>query len=447
MVNLSVLEQLLNHINRFALCNTTDKILLAVSGGLDSMVMFHLLKDAGLTVGVVHCNFQLRGDESMADEELVREVCLRYNIPVYVKKFDTTDYAAAQKISIQMAARELRYSYFEEVLEAEGYDFIATAHHFNDTIESIFLNLVRGTGIEGLAGIASKKGKVIRPLNFATREMILEYALQQKIFWREDSSNFSDDYQRNILRHHVMPRLKEMNPGFEETFRYTHERLLGAISFAQTYINGFQSSAVTVNDPKTTVDIRKIQQSPSPSVLLWELTKDFGFNYDQCRQMVNDHQPGKLFFSPSHQLLVDRTHYIIERKQASRFLTRVIEKGQSKVGEIPFQLRMRVVAKADFQLLKDSSLAQLDSDKVQFPLVWRKWQAGDYFIPLGMRQEKKLSDFLIDLKVPFNAKADITVLESAGDIVWVVGYRINERYKITADTQRILVIEQKQHAD
>jgi len=439
-----VIEQLLNHINRYALCKPTDKILLAVSGGLDSMVMFHLLKDADFKIGVAHCNFQLRGEESAADEELVRVTCLQYKVPFFVKSFDTTSHATARGISIQMAARDLRYAYFQEISQTNHYDYVATAHHFNDSIESILLNFVRGTGIDGMAGIAPKKEKIIRPLLFATRKMIGAYALEQKISWREDASNFSDDYHRNFLRHQVIPRLQEINRGFEDTVRDTQERLHGASLFTHAFVKGFHASAVEVRNNKTTVDIRQIRQSESPPVLLWELIKVLGFNFGQCRQIVDDHQPGKLFFSDTHQLLIDRSHYILERKQSSDFLTVTIEKGERTVGQAPFVLTVNEISQVDFQLVKDTALAQLDADRLQFPLVWRKWQAGDYFIPLGMRQEKKLSDFLIDLKVPFNTKADITVLESGRDIIWVVGYRISERYKVTPDTKRILVVEQKE---
>ena len=445
MLNLGVLEQLLNHLNRHALCKTTDKILLAASGGLDSMVMFHLLRDAGFTLGVAHCNFQLRGEQSDADETFVQDTCKLFNIPFYLKRFDTAAYATGQGISMQMAARELRYQFFQETLADHGYRYVATAHHFNDNIESILLNLVRGTGFDGMRGIAPKKGNIIRPLLFATRGMVLDYAEELKILWREDVSNLSDDYQRNFIRHQVVPRLLELNPGFEESFRDTHERLLGGSQFAQAYIKAFQSSAVEVSNQVTTIDIQKIRRSESPAVLLWELIKEFGFKYGQCRHIVMEHQPGKLFYAGSYQLLVDRTHYILERIQVPVFNTLTIEEGQATAGEDPFTLSIQEVLKDDFELVRDSGLAQLDADKVQFPLVWRTWQAGDYFVPLGMRQEKKLSDFLIDLKIPFNSKADITVLESRGEIIWVVGYRISERYKVTADTKRVLIIEQKQN--
>jgi tRNA(Ile)-lysidine synthase len=443
-----VVEQLLNHINRHTLCKTTDKILVAVSGGLDSTVMFHLLKDAGFRIAATHCNFQLRGADSDADEEFVRDLCRQFKVPVYVQRFDTAEDATRRGISIQMAARDLRYNFFQETAKSHSMDHIATAHHFNDVIETVFLNVVRGTGMDGLRGIAPKKDNIIRPLLFATRQMILEYARKQNIEWREDASNSTSDYQRNFLRHQVIPKLVEMNPGFEESFRQTHERLTGARSFALEYIGSIKLSAVLASDEDSiTLDIRKIQSAPAPAVLLWELIKELGFSYDQCCKVVEDHQPGKLFFSASHQLLVDRTKYFVEKKQEHDVQSQSIENGQRVAANGPVTLVLREVLQKDFTLNRDSSVAQLDADRLNFPMLWRKWQAGDYFIPLGMRSEKKVSDFLIDLKVPFNTKADITVLESAGEVVWIVGHRINERYKVTEATKRVLVIEPRQTSD
>ena len=407
------------------------------------MTMLHLMKEAGLRIGVAHCNFQLRGGESLGDEEFVRGVCQQLNVPFLAKRFDTAAHASAHGISIQMAARDLRYGFFQELLQTNGYDYIATAHHYDDVIESVFLNLIRGTGIDGLRGIAPKNQDIIRPLLFATRQMIRDYAVEHTVSWREDASNATDDYQRNFIRHQIIPRIQELNANFGKSFGDTHERLLGAREFALEYIATFRKTAVDSPDSKTiTIDIGKIRMSPAPAVLLWELIKELGFKFDQCKKVVEHHQAGKLFYSESYQLLVDRTHYIVEKKQFSGFPAWTIEKGQRVAGQSPFMLVMREVQRKDFSLQKDSALAQLDSDRLRFPLVWRKWQAGDYFIPLGMRDEKKVSDFLIDLKIPFNSKADITVLESAGEILWVVGHRISERYKVTTETKHVLVVEQ-----
>jgi tRNA(Ile)-lysidine synthase len=341
-----------------------------------------------------------------------------------------------------MAARDLRYSFFDEVLQREGYDYVATAHHLNDTIETIFINLVRGTGIDGLVGIPAKKGSLIRPLIFATRKMLAAYATDNHLSWRDDASNFSDDYQRNFLRHQIIPRLEEINPNFEETFRDTHARILGTSNMARSFLKQFETSAVKERGDKTEIDIRKVGESPSPMVVLWELIKALGFNFDQCRNIVSEHQPGKLFFSATHQLLTDRTHYIIEPKRATAFAAVSIDPSSKRAGDRAAGLNFKEVSSEEFKLQRNAAVAQLDADELRYPLLWRGWKAGDYFTPLGMSQEKKLSDFLIDLKMPFNEKADVTVIESAGNIVWVVGLRISERFKVNSGTRRILIIEQ-----
>jgi len=448
MVNLGVLEQLLNHIRQHALCKTTDKILLAVSGGVDSVAMFHLMREAGFRLGVAHCNFQLRGDESDADEEWVRELCQQFDVPLFVSRFDTKGYAQAKGISTQMAARDLRYEYFADLIRHHGFDYLATAHHFSDVVESVFLNLTRGTGVDGFRGISVKKQKIIRPLLFATRDMILDYALKNNIAWREDTSNATDDYSRNYIRHQIIARLKELNPAFEENFRYTHERLVGARAFAHAHLDDVRTRAVTRRDKDSmTINIAVILESDFSAVLLWELIKEFGFKYDQCRKIAVDHQPGKIFLSDGYQLLVDRKHYIIDRKQANTFLSQTIERDQRIATADRQILVLDLVSADDFKLIKDSCIAQLDADRLHFPLLWRKWQAGDYFVPLGMRSEKKVSDFLIDLKIPFNSKADVTVLQSGDDIVWIVGHRIDDRYRVTESTQRVLVIEPGEASD
>ncbi len=439
-----MLQQLLNHIGEHALCKTTDKILLAVSGGLDSMVMFHMMRRAGFSVAVAHCNFQLRGKEADADEAFVRAACARWGVPFFVKRFDTADYARTQGISTQMAARELRYDWFDELLRAQRGDLLATAHHFSDVTEGVFLNLIRGTGIDGFSGVAVRKGNIIRPMLFATRKMIAAYAAGENVEWREDASNASDEYQRNFVRHQLLPRMEELNPAFESGFRDTRDRLLGARDLMHAYLEIFRHKAVEVRDDGTVrIDMLQVRASPSPGVLLWELIKDMDFRYDQCRKIVEDHQAGKIFTSATHRLVVDRTHYIIEHREPSTFESLVIEKDQRQAGRPPFVLSLSEVGRDGFELVKDSSLAQLDADRLTFPLVWRRWEAGDYFAPLGMAQDKKVSDFLIDLKIPFNSKADVTVLVSGRDIVWIVGLRISDRYKVTDATKRILLIKQR----
>lgn len=405
------------------------------------MVMLDLFKSAGFRIAVAHCNFRLRGAESDGDQTFVEEHCRQLGVLCLSKGFDTEAYAASRKVSIQMAARDLRYDYFKELQTTYGFDRVATAHHFSDSVESVFLNLVRGTGIDGFRGIAPSRDGVIRPLLFATRTMIHEYATERGIRWREDASNETDDYARNFIRHQVISRLVELNPGFEEGFRTTQERMLGIREFAQSYIDHIRSQTSTSGDDPLTLDIQSIRSSGHASVLLWEMIKERGFNFDQCREITRDHQSGKLFYSNTHQLLVDRAQYIIDKIRPDGVISQIVEEGQSLAGNGRVTLVIREVSKKDFELRRESAVAQMDADVLRFPLLWRKWQAGDYFIPLGMRASKKVSDFLIDLKIPFNSKAEVTVLESAGEIAWIVGHRISDRFKVTPDTRRVIVIE------
>jgi tRNA(Ile)-lysidine synthase len=437
---LGVLKQVLDHISENDLCKATDKILLAVSGGLDSMVMFHLLRTAGFRIGVAHVNFGLRGEESDGDEHFVSEACQEFGVPVFVKKVDTKARALAEGVSIQMAARDLRYAFFQEVTRENGYDYIATAHHFSDLIESVVLNLIRGTGVDGFRGIAAKKQNVIRPLLFATRNAIREYAEAEGIRWREDATNATDDYPRNFVRHQVIPRLQELNPSFEDSFRDTHERLMGGRAFALSYIEGFRAESVFETAGALSIVIENIRRAPFPAVLLWEIIKSYGFHFDLCKQIIGDHQPGKRFQSPTHELVVDRAMYIVAPKKREVFSPVQLKTEEARAVQAGISLETTVLPREDFILQHDETIAQLDADRLTYPLVWRAWKAGDYFTPLGMQADKKLSDFLIDRKMPFNSKADVTVLESAGEIVWVVGHRINERYKVTEKTRRVLVV-------
>ncbi|MBT1697989.1 tRNA lysidine(34) synthetase TilS [Fulvivirgaceae bacterium PWU4] len=436
-----MVEQLLNHIHRHELCKTTDKILLAVSGGIDSMVMLHLFRQAGFDVGVAHCNFQLRGDDSLADEALVAQECATLGVPFHHKRFDTGAYAVAAGLSIQMAARQLRYDFFDTLLHAHGYVYLATAHHLNDVLETTILNLVKGTGMDGLQGVPVKNGSIIRPLLFATKEMLVAYARLHRLQWREDVSNASEDYQRNFIRHQVIPRLKELNPGLEHTYRSTNERITASVQFARNYIDSVAAEAITTSDSSIIIRKKEIDSTASPAVMLWELIKDKGFNFAQCQEIVTDHQSGKKFFSSTHELFTDREAYILQEKSNTHVADVTIEAQAPLVSNGHGELHFDVQTRSQFTLSKDPLLAQLDLDKITYPLVWRCWQHGDSFVPLGMQHSKKLSDFFIDLKIPLPEKEKITVLESAGVIVWVVGLRIHDHYKITAGTSRILTVQ------
>ena len=430
-------EQFLNHIQKHSLCQRGDKILLAVSGGLDSVVMLHLFKEAGFSVGVAHCNFQLRGNESDGDEDFVKQCCEQLNVPVFVKRFDTQSYGWENNLSIQMAARELRYSWFEHLLEEKHYDFLATGHHFDDTVETILLNWIKGTAVEGLAGIPVKNKKVIRPLLFATRAQVEKHAAEKGIQWREDQSNLTDDYQRNFIRHQIVPKLKELNPSLETTLHTGIEKLQSDIALLHVQVEEWRRNFISREGEKIAISKKGFDSFPQGVHLLWRCIKEYEFNFEQAREIIHGlhGQSGKRFLSPSYQLVIDREHLILSPHE--KFWDDVvIQEGQREA--ILGSFEMEIEKTTSVEISKDSLIAKLDADKLKFPLRWRKWKAGDFFYPLGMDHKRKLSDFLIDNKVALTDKDSVTVLESAGEIAWVVGYRIDNRFKITPQTRSAL---------
>lgn len=432
----SVVEQFLNHIEQHRLCRKEDKILLAVSGGIDSMVMLDLFLSAGYTLGVAHCNFQLRGLDSERDEYFVKEVCQIRGIPFYVSRFNTIEYASSNNLSIQLAARELRYAWFNELLEKEKYNHLATAHHLNDSIETVLLNWVHGGAIEGLLGIPVKNSPVIRPLLFASRKMIEAYAAEKKLIWREDASNQTDDYPRNFLRHQVVPKLQALNPALEETFRQGLEKLKAGLALQRLAVDQLTREFFT-DDPPRVIIRKELFQKISDPLMLWYLLRNYHFTPAVCEDMVQaiSSQPGKQFFSPTHRLVMDRSTLIITPHE--NFWNPVeITPAQTSAALGPWDMAITVFSGRDIPA--DPDIAVLDKDLLEFPLVWRPWKPGDFFYPLGMEHRKKVSDFLIDSKVPMSDKPHVTVLESAGQIIWVAGYRIDNRFKVTPATKQAL---------
>jgi tRNA(Ile)-lysidine synthase len=435
----------LNHIDRYHLCKTTDKIVLAVSGGVDSMVMLDLFKKSSFNIGVAHCNFQLRGEEANQDEQLVKDTCTKLNIPWFTTRFETARYATEHGLSTQMAARNLRYDFFEEIARKENYQLIATAHNLNDVFETVLLNLTKGTGFEGLTGIPVMNGKIIRPLLFADRKMIEAYAHENKIVWREDASNSSDDYQRNFIRNKVVPSLREINPNLEATFRQTLERVRASSHITKKYIDDFKLKNVSAKGPESHISIVAIQHEPFAAVILWELVKDYGFNFNQCKDIVDDHAPGRKFLSADFELVVDREQYIIHSRLKGQIADVLIDTEHHVVnngmGSLSIDKRNGTP-----EIVNDDNVAFLDAEELSFPLLWRKWKNGDAFQPLGMAGEKKVSDFLIDRKVPLHDKENVTVVESGGKIIWVVGFRVSDSCKITEKTKQVLVLRNEKTA-
>jgi tRNA(Ile)-lysidine synthase len=434
------------YVKSTGLFGESDRILLAVSGGVDSIAMVRLFNDAGFKFGIAHSNFKLRGDESNEDEAFVRNIADQLGVPFHIKHFDTKHFASGHKISVQMAARDLRYAWFDEILKKEKYNFIATAHHLDDQAETFFINILRGTGISGMHGILPKQGKIIRPLMFTTREKIMEFALEQSLAWREDRSNNSRKYLRNKLRLDVLANLYKINPQFSLKLNESIIHLRDVESIYNNHIAGITADLVQHTTEGIVISIDWVYEYEPHDTYLFELLKPYGFTFSVVKEIVRslDTFSGKVFYSPSHRLLRDRENFIIQPltelsakpKSAEIFH---LEKDAANI-ESPVCLCTHQTDKISDLPMGKAAIACLDQDKLIFPLKLRKWEKGDWFIPLGLKGKKKLSDFFIDQKVSRADKEKTWLLLSGDDIVWVIGKRIDNRYRITSKTQRAFVV-------
>ena len=441
-----MLRKFFEYINEKHLFEPHQKVLLAVSGGIDSMVLLHLFEKSEFDYGVVHCNFQLRESDSNKDEEFVRKQVLMHGVPFFSTRFDTEDYARVNGISIEMAARELRYSYFEKIRTENHFDFIATAHHQDDLLETFFLNLSRKTGIRGLTGIKEKTGNIIRPLLFASRKEIEDIARTNFIGFREDHTNSEVVYQRNFIRHRILPVFSELNPAFKNNLSETIGNLREVEDVFSFFMQKEKNKVVSVAGDEVSVSIENLLRFAFPKGLLFEILTPYNFNADVIDQVFKslENLPGKQFFSKTHRLVKDRVHLFITPLPESEDRIFYIEKDDMELFA-PFDLAIEKVQGNHFEIVKSSKIACLDMDKLEFPLLIRKWQHGDYFQPLGMKGFKKLSDFLIDEKIPVHEKENIWLLCSGQKIVWVIGRRIDNRFKITRETRQVFKIEIKEN--
>ena len=433
-------EAFKSFIAKNQLCTGQQKILLAVSGGIDSVVMTDLFYKAGYECIILHCNFGLRGEESEGDEAFVRSLSASYELPVYVKRFNTGEYADENGISIQMAARELRYKWFDELSDESGNDVIATAHNLNDSVETVLLNLSRGTGIKGLTGIPMVNEKYIRPLLFATRKEILDYGRDHHLQYREDSSNASKKYHRNKVRHDLIPLFQEINPSFIRTMSENIRRFNESHTIYRKEVLKKREDVFIDKGTHIEVDIAAVEALQPRGSWLYELFSEFGFSMDQCLNIekILKSDSGKQFISPSHRLFRDREKFLVFKVEKTSFERYYIDSPESKAA-LPFSMDIEVMDREDLDHFPESeNIACFDLDKINFPLVLRKWQHGDYFFPLGMEQMKKVSDFYIDNKIPLPVKNRIWLLTSGKNIVWIVGLRIDNRFKITEKTTQIL---------
>lgn len=442
---MTLLERFKRYIADHELVTKENKIILTVSGGVDSMVMMHLFVEAGYNVGVAHCNFQLRGTESEEDEELVAEQARKLGVAHFNKRFATKEEMAITGESVQMAARRLRYTWFNELCADEGYDTIAVAHHADDSIETFFINLLRGTGLKGLTGISVLNGKVVRPLLFASRHDIKEYAKCHNIPYREDSSNRSTKYLRNKIRIGIVPRLREIVPQFTGIMCSNIDRLTESQLFINHAIEKISRDAVENIGNEDIIHPDKIDPGFPMNFVIYEImSQNYGFKGDVvdslCDALKSD-STGKRFYSKDWVAYIDRGRIIISRINDDDECLIPVSLNKNKVycgGSVLYLEKMDVGAVENLRV--PEHIALLDLDTLTEPLALRKWQEGDRFIPIGMIDEKKVSDFLIDEKVSMPEKRRQFVLTAGDQIVWVVGRRIDNRNKITSKTENVLRI-------
>lgn len=435
-----MIEKFKSFVRENDLFTASDRILLTVSGGMDSMALAALCSLAGYDFAIAHCNFKLRGKEADADEAFVKQTADLYQVPFYSRSFDTGTYARQNNISVQMAARDLRYAWFNEVAREHAYDHVATAHHLDDQTETFFINLLRGCGIAGLHGIRLRQGKIVRPLMFATRKEIESFVKKNNIPYRVDHTNAETKYMRNKIRHQVIPALMEINPDFQKEMAGNISRLADVEEIFKREIDRMKEEIVDEKDGLVELDIAKLMSACPVHTVLFELIKGYGFKENDLDNIINalDASPGKTFFSSGHQLLIDRKKILITpEKEGNTNETHYYIDESERVFSGPFRLGLSILPADAYNIPTERDTASLDHGKLVFPLRLRRWEQGDQFMPLGMKHRKKLSDLFIDEKYSRIEKGNTWVLCSGSDIVWVVGERIDERYKISAKTTKV----------
>ena len=429
-------NQMLKYIIENKLPKNDSKILLAISGGIDSVCLAHLLIELEYQVEFAHCNFKLRGKESDDDVKFVKNLALSYNVAFHHFAFDTKEYSNQNKISIQMAARELRYKWFENLRKEISADYIAVAHNLDDRTETFLINIIKGTGIRGAISMRCKSNFIIRPIMFASRDEIISYVKKNKLKYREDSSNTSEKYLRNKIRHQLTPLLREMNPSINKTINNEINILEDTFSIYNNSLESVFKKIVIETKNGYKISQAELLKLNPLKAYVYEFFQRFGFTDFEAITNSIGKESGTKFFSKSHKLLIDRECVIVEKIDKENFSEAIIKKG-SNVISYPINLSLQILEDrvSDFS----NYSACFDYDKLKFPLKIRTWKNGDRFIPLGMKKYKKISDYFIDIKLDVFAKEKTFLLCSDEKIIWIVGHRIDDRFRITTKTKKTYI--------
>ena len=444
-----MLQKFKSYITDNQLIATNEKTLVAVSGGIDSVVLCYLFRLSNFPFAIGHCNFKLREKEADEDAAFVEQLAQFFQVPCYSTSFDTTKIAKERGQSIQVAARELRYDWLEKIRLDHGFHYIATAHHLNDSIETVLYNFTKGCGIRGLHGILPRVGAIIRPLLFATKAEIQTFAKKKQLPWREDASNLTDKYARNKIRHQVMPALKSLNPAFE---KIAGENIIRLRETEALYDFAIQTIAKELIDKQANglkIAIQPLMDCPAPVSVLFEILKPYDFNNRQIEQMIQTirdsywQKPavGKTFLTKTHCLLLDRDCLLLQESGDTNIAALLISEQDSQIDLGNRILSVRMSDQKPKAFSTDPRQVILDGDKIKFPLKLRKWQPGDFFHPFGMGgKRQKLQDFFSNNKLSKFDKEAVWILENQEEICWIVGYRLDERYKLTEATQKFLYL-------
>lgn len=438
---MSLIYQFNKFINYNNLFSLKDKLLLAVSGGIDSVVLCELCKEAGYAFAIAHCNFQLRDSDSERDEKFVSELAGRYNVDFHVARFETKTIAKERKISTQEAARELRYHWFEEIRNKNGYQYVLTAHHADDNIETVLMNFFRGTGIKGIRGIEPRHGFIIRPLLFARRSELENFLTTKKLAFVSDYTNLQDDYTRNYFRNQVIPFIEKSFPEVNENVLSNINRFREVELLYQQAVELHKKKLIERKGNEIHIPVLKLKKTAPLHSIVYEIIKEYGFNSSQADEVITliDSESGKYVSSHTYRVIKNRKWLIIAPNEVAKADIIIID----GLGNWQFamgNLQLETTPTTNQKLETTNLVACLDADEIKFPLLLRRWKQGDYFYPLGMKKKKKLSRFFIDQKLSKTDKEKIWVIEMDKRIIWIVGHRIDDRFKITGKTKTILKI-------